>query len=251
MSWLEGKIVVMTGAAGGIGSALARKLRAAGARVTGIDRTDCSDCDATIIGDLGDDKVLKRIAAQLAGTPPDILINVAGILNFGLHEHQTADALAQCFKINLIAPVTLAGAVAGPMRQRGSGQIVNIGSVLGAVPYPWFAAYSGSKAGLAAFSQGLRRELEGSGVAVTHISPRAARTAFNSSDVSRFLALTGMKADEPEWVAQRVFDAIVTRRPDVTIGRAERFYAALNALAPRLIDRGLASQLKRVRAEFS
>ena len=137
------------------------------------------------------------------------------------------------------------------MRERGSGQIVNIGSVLGSIPYPWFAAYSSSKAGLAALSQGLRRELLGTGVIVTHINPRAARTPFNNAQVNRFLEITGMKADEPDWVAGRIAEAIITRRETVNIGALERVYAALNVIAPKLIDSGLASQIRRARAEFS
>jgi short-subunit dehydrogenase len=156
-----------------------------------------------------------------------------------------------CYRVNLLVPAMLARAVAGPMRRRGHGQIVNIGSVLGAIPYPWFAAYSSSKAGLAALSQALRRELSGAGVTVTHINPRAARTAFNSDEVNLFLATTGMKADAPQWVAQRIVAAILARRATVSIGAMERFYAALNAIAPALIDAGLAPQIKRARAEFS
>lgn len=247
---LEGKTIVMTGAAGGIGSALARVLQSAGATVTGVDRVECPGCHANIVTDLGDAEALARLSAWLATHPPDILVNVAGVLGFGLLERQTAAALALCYTINLIVPATLAGAVAAPMRARGSGQIVNIGSVLGAIPYPWFAAYSSSKAGLAAFSQALRRELSGSGVTVTHISPRAAKTAFNSSDVNRFLDLTGMTADDPEWVAERIAAAIIARRDTVMIGWTERCFAVLNALVPWLVDRGLMSQIKRVRAAF-
>ncbi|WP_084356158.1 SDR family NAD(P)-dependent oxidoreductase [Novosphingobium lentum] len=248
---LEGKTVAMTGAAGGIGSAVARRLQSAGAVVTGIDRVECPACDASIVTDLGDRAALALLCARLGAAPPDILVNVAGVLGFGLHERQTAEALALCYTINLIVPATLAAAVAGPMRARGSGQIVNIGSVLGAIPYPWFAAYSSSKAGLAALSQALRRELAGSAVALTHINPRAARTAFNSAEVNRFLALSGMKADDPEWLADRIAAAIIARRKTVSIGWAEKVFAALNALAPSLVDRGLAGSVRKVGAQLS
>jgi short-subunit dehydrogenase len=86
---------------------------------------------------------------------------------------------------------------------------------------------------------------------VTHVNPRAARTAFNNAEVNRFLEITGMKADAPEWVAQRIVAAILARRPTLSIGAMERVYAALNAISPRLIDTGLAPQIRRARAEFS
>jgi len=251
MSMLEGRKAVVTGAAGGLGGPVADKLRRLGARVTGIDRAECPHCDATIVADLSDDGALAALAERLSRETPDILVNLAGVMRFGLHESQPVDALMLCYRVNLQVPAVLSSAVAAPMRARGSGQIVNIGSVLGAVPYPWFAAYSSSKAGLAALSQGLRRELIGSGVAVTHINPRATRTPFNNAQVNRFLEITGMKADEPDWVAARIVSAIVARRETVNIGVIERVYAALNAIAPKLIDNGLSSQIRRARAEFS
>lgn len=250
MAQLEDKTVAITGAAGGLGAPVAKRLRAAGAQVIGIDRVECPACDASIVTDLSDDAALGQLAERLSSNAPDILVNIAGVMRFGLHEEQPLDALALCYRVNLLVPAVLARAVAAPMRGRGSGQIVNIGSVLGSIPYPWFAAYSSSKAGLAALSQGLRRELAGSGVAVTHINPRAAKTGFNSAQVNRFLEITGMKADEPEWVADRIASAILSRRETLSIGWMERLYAVLNTISPRLIDHGIAPQIKRARAEF-
>lgn len=251
MKPLDGKRVAITGAAGGLGAPVARLLREAGAHVSGIDRAECPHCDDSRIVDLSDDAALANLGDQLSASPPDVLVNIAGIMRFGLHEEQPVDALNLCYRVNLIVPAVLARAVAGPMRARGSGQIVNVGSVLGAIPYPWFAAYSSSKAGLAALSQALRRELAGSGVAVTHVNPRAARTPFNNAQVNRFLEITGMKADEPGWVASRIAAAIVARKETVNIGAMERIYAALNAIAPKLVDSGLAGQVRKARAEFS
>jgi short-subunit dehydrogenase len=248
---LDGQRVAITGAAGGLGAPVAMLLAQAGAHTIGIDRSESAACHDSIVTDLSDDDALAALAERLAGDTPDILVNIAGVMRFGLHESQPVEALALCYRINLLVPAVLARAVAAPMRQRGSGQIVNIGSVLGAIPYPWFAAYSSSKAGLAAFSQGLRREVGGSGVSVTHVNPRAARTAFNNAEVNRFLEITGMKADAPEWVAQRIVAAILARRPTLSIGAMERVYAALNAISPSLIDTGLAPQIRRARAEFS
>ncbi|WP_288987975.1 SDR family NAD(P)-dependent oxidoreductase [uncultured Sphingopyxis sp.] len=251
MRRLDGQRVAITGAAGGLGAPVAMLLAQAGAHTIGIDRSESAACHDSIVTDLSDDDALAALAERLTGDTPDILVNIAGVMRFGLHESQPVEALALCYRINLLVPAALARAVAAPMRRRGSGQIVNIGSVLGAIPYPWFAAYSSSKAGLAAFSQGLRRELGGSGVSVTHVNPRAARTAFNNAEVNRFLKITGMKADAPEWVAQRIVAAILARRPTLSIGAMERVYAVLNAISPRLIDTGLAPQIRRARAEFS
>ncbi|KQX25154.1 MULTISPECIES: SDR family NAD(P)-dependent oxidoreductase [unclassified Sphingomonas] len=250
MKRLDGKRIAVTGAAGGLGRPLARLLKERGAHVVGIDRVGCPACDESIVTDLSDDASLAALARALAQDTPDILVNLAGVLRFGLHEDQPSEALALCYRVNLYVPAILAQAVAAPMRARGAGQIVNIGSVLGAIPYPWFAAYSSSKAGLAALSQSLRRELAGSGVGVTHVSPRAAKTPLNDSEVNRFLDIARMKADEPEKVARRIVEAIVQRRETVTIGWLERLYAIVNAVAPSIIDNGIAPQTRRARAEF-
>jgi len=251
MRSLEGRKALVTGAAGGIGAPVARLLREAGVRVVGVDQARCEQADVTVFCNLADETDLQMLCDRLRADPPDILVNIAGVMCFGPHEDQPLDRLDLCYRVNLAVPAALAQAVAGPMRARGSGQIVNIGSVLGAIPYPWFAAYSSSKAGLAAFSQALRRELHGSGVGVTHVNPRAVRTAFNKGGVDRFLAVAGMKADQPEAVAQRIVAAIRQRRAQLSLGAIEALYAALNALVPAVIDKGLRPQIARARAEFS
>jgi len=250
MRLLEGRRVVVTGAAGGIGAPVARLLREAGAHVTGVDRVDCPTCDVTIQCNLADEADLANLTARLAADPPDMLVNIAGVMCFGPLGGVAQEQIVLCLQLNLHVPMLLARAVVGPMAVRGAGQVVNIGSALGSIPYPWFAAYSASKAGLAAFSQALRRELSGTGVVVTHVSPRAVRTAFNKGAVDRFLEIVGMKADDPEAVAQTIVGAILKRKPQLTIGAMEKVYAALNALVPGVIDSGLRPQIAKARAEL-
>jgi short-subunit dehydrogenase len=137
------------------------------------------------------------------------------------------------------------------MQARGMGQIVNIGSVLGAVNYPYFAAYSSSKAGLRGLSDALRRELGKSDIAITYIAPRAVRTAFNDADVNRFLKIANMHPDDPAIVARRIVKAIVERRKEVTLGIAESFYTRLNGVFPRLVDAGLKGTVAKAQALFS
>ncbi len=251
MKPLEGKRVVLTGAAGGIGSLVAARLAALGAELTGVDRIESPSCDASIIADLSSEAGLAALSAQLAGMQVDILINIAGLQYFGPFEQQAADNIWLGYAVNLIAPAALIRAVLPQMQARSSGQIVNIGSMLGAVKYPFFAAYSSSKAGLQGLSEGLRRELHGSGIALTYIAPRAARTAFNSPAVMRFMELTRMQTDEPAFVADRIVAAIVARKAEVFIGFRERMFMRLNALLPRLIDAGIASQTAKVRHLFT
>lgn len=250
MSRLDGKRVVLTGAAGGIGSLVTAMLRDKGAHVTGVDRVDCPACDDAILADLSTPEGLAKLSEQLAARSVDILVNSAGLQYFGPIERQEPANIALGYMVNLVAPATLIRAVLPQMQARKSGQIVNIGSVLGSINYPFFATYSSSKAGLHGLSEGLRRECHGGGIDVTHVSPRAAKTGFNNAAVNRFMELTGMTADDPDHVAGQIVDAIVKRRRDVSIGFKERMFIRLNALLPGLIDAGIASQTVTARQLF-
>jgi short-subunit dehydrogenase len=250
MSPLEGRKIVLTGAAGGLGTLLVTRLRQRGAHVIGVDRVPCPACDEAMVADLSEPAACALLGDRLAGRQVDILANVAGLQHFGPLEEQGAVRIALGYAVNLVAPAVLASAVIPQMMARGDGQIVNIGSVMGAVPYPYFTAYSSAKAGLKGLSQALRRELKGRGITVTHIAPRAVRTAFNTDAIERFMALAKMKADDPEMVADRIVAAIEQRKHDISIGWPERIFANLNALMPRLIDNGLARQTKLARSLF-
>lgn len=250
MSRLEGRRVVLTGAAGGIGGMLVERLQRRGAHVTGIDRVPCPACDDSIVVDLADTDALTLLVEQLGRRRIDILANVAGLQYFGPFERQGPAAIALGYAVNLVAPAILAGAVVPQMVARGDGQIVNIGSVMGAVPYPYFTAYSSAKAGLKGLSQALRRELGGRGITVTHIAPRAVKTGFNTPLIERFMTLAKMSADHPDTVADRILAAIEARECDVSIGLPERVFTQLNAMLPRLVDRGLAGQVATARSLF-
>jgi short-subunit dehydrogenase len=248
---LDGKTVVMTGAAGGIGSLLCRELRARGARLVGVDRVNCDECDETILADLGRRDGLEQLAGSLAGREIDILVNLAGMQYFGPFERQDPASIWAGYVVNLIAPATLIRAVLPQMQARGGGQIVNIGSVMGAVNYPHFATYSSSKCGLRGLSEALRRELGRSPIAITYIAPRAVRTGFNNAEVNRFMEVTGMQADEPAHVAAAIAKAIARRAKEVTLGGPERLFTRLNGAFPRLIDAGLEGTTAKARALFA
>lgn len=251
MSRLEGARVLVTGAAGGIGSLVTHGLRCQGAHVTGVDRVPSLDCNDSIVVDLADADGLAGLTGQIAERRVDILTNIAGLQYFGPIEQQGAKQIALGYAVNLVAPAVLSAAVVPQMIARGEGQIVNIGSVMGAVPYPYFAAYSSAKAGLKGLSQALRRELSGRGVHVTYIAPRAVRTAFNTSTVQRFMEATRMTTDDPQDVAKRIVIAIERRMRDVSIGLPERVFTQINACLPGVIDRGLTGQIAAARSLFS
>jgi NAD(P)-dependent dehydrogenase (short-subunit alcohol dehydrogenase family) len=109
---LDGQRVAITGAAGGLGAPVAMLLAQAGAHTIGIDRSESAACHDSIVTDLSDDDALAALAERLTGDTPDILVNIAGVMRFGLHESQPVEALALCYRINLLVPAVLARAVA-------------------------------------------------------------------------------------------------------------------------------------------
>lgn len=236
---LDEKHVVITGGRGGIGRPLAALMQQAGAQVTTTGR-NAHGAGGYIRADLAAPDGLNRLCDALAQDVPDVLVNLAGINEFCAFAEQDAARIEAMIRLNLLAPMMLARAVLPGMLARKSGQIVNIGSVIGAIGLPHFAAYAASKSGLRGFSEALRRELDGSGVHVTHIAPRAVKTAMNAGRVSELNARTGAAEDEPEKVAKRIFRAVEADETNVTIGFPERFFAKVNALFPGLVDGGLA-----------
>jgi short-subunit dehydrogenase len=181
----------------------------------------------------------------------DVLINLAGIQYFGPFEQQSADSIALGYSVNLAAPTILARAVVPQMKGRGSGQIINIGSVFGAIPFAHFVTYSAAKAGLRALSEGLRRGLSGTGVQVTHVAPRAVRTRFNTERVMQFAKLVKMNMDPPELVAARIVATVGAPVNNVVIGFPESLFVRINALAPSLVDRALRANDRKAAAIFT
>lgn len=238
---LNGKKVVITGGAGGIGSALAQALTQHGAHITVIDRVDSIHFDADYIkGDLSTAEGINTVATLLATRPVDMLINLAGIQYFGQAEQQSPDNTLLTYMVNLLAPVLLSQSVLPHMKACKSGHIVNIGSIFGSINFAYFATYSSSKAGLKGFSEALRREVAADGIDITYIAPRAVKTALNSSKVMELAARTNMNMDPPELVVARIVKAVLTHEKDVYIGFPESLFVRINALLPRVVDKALA-----------
>jgi short-subunit dehydrogenase len=261
---LKGARVLLTGAAGGIGSALAMRLLEQGASLALIGRTD-GELDS-LVGRLRDtggtvhaasadlldpdarERVIDELRNLLGGV--DLLINCAGLLSFRPFAEEDPALLERIVQLNLVAPMLLVRQLLPEMLERGSGRIVNVGSTFGSIGFAWFTAYSASKFGLRGFSESLRRELEGSGVGVTYVAPRAVRTSLNTGAVYRMAEATGMNMDEPAQVAAAILGAIEKDAKDVYLGFPERLFARLNGFLPRLVDGGLRKQ-NRVMEPFA
>ncbi len=245
---VAGRTVAITGGTGSLGQSLTRRLLGAGADVLVLGRSEPMGLPVQFFrADFSSDAEIDAAAAALQRASPDILINLAGVQYVGPFEAQSASNIYRSYRINLIAPVRLSQAVLPLMYRRGTGQIVNVGSVLGSINYPYFVTYSSSKAGLRGFSEGLRRELRGSGIHVTHIAPRAVRGGMTQGLVERFAHAAGMSLDDPERIVSAMLDAIVKDKTDVVIGWPESLFVKVNALVPRLVDGPIAVAVDKAR----
>ena len=248
--------ILLTGASGGIGEALAEELVHAGARLCLVGRNapqlnalktrfaEAGHPVEIIIADLSRREGIESVreATRRIMGRVDILINNAGVSEFVDFADQASEKLEQIFRVNVLAPMQLTQALLPSMLEIGDGQIVNIGSTFGSIGFACFTSYSASKFALRGFSEALRRELDGSGINVTYIAPRAVKTQANSPAVYRMAEAVKMNMDEPERIARKIARAIEKDRKDVYFGFPEALFVRINALLPRLVDKALRKQ---------
>ena len=255
---LKKQRVVLTGAAGGIGSNLASLIADAGAEIALIDANAESlqqlastiDGSHAVPGDLSNEEGCKdaiQSAMQALGGV-DVLINLAGLMSFSTYEDEDTKWVQLLMQVNLIAPMILSRAVLPEMLAQGKGQIVNIGSMFGSIGFAYFTAYSASKFGLRGFSQALRRELVDLPITITYVSPRAVKTPINTGPIMRMGAATNMNMDEPDVVAGKIFKAIESGKKEAYFGYPEAFFARINGLLPGLDDNGTKAQNRIARS---
>ena len=175
----QGKKALVTGAAGGIGKSLVRKLRAEGASVAITDITIGNvEAEAHFPGDLSAaqfcDELPSRATDALGGL--DILINNAGIIRRGKITEATDDDFKSTMAVNIEAPFRLCRSTIPILAKNGGGSIVNIASCWGLNPGPDHPIYIMSKAALASFTQCLGRDHAHQNIRVNAVCPNEVNT---------------------------------------------------------------------------
>ncbi|MEM6660642.1 MAG: SDR family oxidoreductase [Pseudomonadota bacterium] len=189
MMMLEGRKALVTGAAGGIGAAIVRRLQAAGASVVGTDRAETD-----LPGDLTEPAfcdALPGLAADRMGGL-DIVVNNAGIITRGKITEATDDNLARSLAVNVEAPFRICRAAIPLMATAGGGSIVNIASCWGVHPGADHPVYCMTKAALASLTQCLGRDHAHQGIRVNGVCPNEVNTPM----IRTGFQIRGLDADK-------------------------------------------------------
>ncbi|MFJ3681412.1 SDR family oxidoreductase [Pseudomonas sp. NPDC090208] len=249
--------VVLTGASGGIGMAIAEALCSQGSEVLAVSRhqeplipllKEYPHLLHWVKADLttyeGRQQVLMT-AQSMEGI--NLLINAAGVNHFAMLEQLPGQEIDAMLNINLHAPIQLTGLMLPELRKAKSAMVVNVGSTFGSIGYAGYAAYCASKFALRGFSEALRRELADTRVGVLYVAPRATRTAMNSPAARALNTALKSNEDDPGTVAAAVISAIVGNQRELYLGWPERFFVRLNGLLPAVVDRSLRKHLPLIR----
>jgi NAD(P)-dependent dehydrogenase (short-subunit alcohol dehydrogenase family) len=257
---LEGRVALITGAAGGIGraTALALGLRGAHLFLTDIDTDGLAETErlaraAAPAGtrvvshalDVADRDAIMALPATFSAAYErlDLLINNAGVAVGGRFEEIAEQDFDWLFAINFFGVVRMTRAFLPLLRQSDDARIVNISSLFGLIATPGQTAYTASKYAVRGFSESLRHELADTKIGVTTVHPggvatsiaknarlpRGSDTAESERQRAAFAALLKLP---PEAAAAKIVRAIERRRPRVIIGSDAKFAVGVERALP-------------------
>lgn len=264
MKDMRGKVVFITGAAGGLGQAFARRFAAAGAHLA------LADLDAAAVTALAGELAVagtRSLSLTLDVTDPaacrtavqrtvdalgglDVLINNAGITHRSAFADTEIAVFRRVMEVNYFGSLNCAHA-ALPALLRRRGQIVVISSVAGFAPLLGRTGYAASKHALHGLFGSLRAELAAGGVSITLVCPGFTSTGIATAALDGDGALTSHpqstlgRVASPEEVAEAVFAATTRRRPLVVLSSVGRLTWWVSRLFPGLYERLMARSLRR------
>jgi NAD(P)-dependent dehydrogenase (short-subunit alcohol dehydrogenase family) len=248
---LHGKVVVITGAARGIGLATARAFLQQGA-VLGLSDIDevalkhaTAELEGTVVAssaDVTDAASLRgfidRVESELG--PVDVMVNNAGIMPTGSVVDEPDLMARKTVEINVLGVITGTKRALETMLPRRRGVIVTLASVAGESAVPGLATYNASKWGALGFTLATRAEVGEHGVDVVAVLPAFVNTELTSGTNG----LAGFKNVEPETVAEAIVDAVRRPRAKVYVPRSVGAIVQLTSLLPEGVTRLIGRALK-------
>jgi short-subunit dehydrogenase/MoaA/NifB/PqqE/SkfB family radical SAM enzyme len=255
--------ILITGASGGLGSALVKLLAEKGARLVLTSRSEKAlnelisklpfkENAVALTADLskpGEAERLARAAVSALGHI-DVLINNAGVGYFALMEEATEENIRHLFEVNTLSPLVLINSLLPEMQKRAGGRVVNILSCAGRVPIPTVGVYGGSKSALAVMTNTMRLELEPKGIDIINIYPGTVATAFEEHafrEEERPGLCPKDVCGEPRFrIAQKVIEAAAGPPGEVWLERAGKWYSTAALIWPPAVDRRLTTLRDKV-----
>lgn len=268
---MKGKIAIVTGASSGIGEVTAEQLARVGYKVYGTSRRGAQGhsgkrpFEMLALDVASEESVACAVneVLRLEGCI-DLLVNNAG---FGISpaaaEESSIQQAQAIFETNFFGVVRMIRAVVPHMRQRGSGRIINISSVLGFVPMPYMALYSATKHALEGYSESLDHELRTQGIRVSLVEPAYIKSGFDANQLQPDEPLDEYRdlragldrrvkealesADGPDVVAETVVQVALAVSPKVryTSGALASRLRFLRRFAPAvLVEAGVRKDLR-------
>jgi NAD(P)-dependent dehydrogenase (short-subunit alcohol dehydrogenase family) len=197
-----GRNAIVTGGAQGIGAAIVKRLQTSGARVViwdldGSPKVDVANADSVRAAT---ERALKELGKI------DVLVNNAGIASAGVTEAFTTEQAKAIFDTNVIGLLRVTRAVLPAMREQHDGLIINIGSILGRVTFPFVGIYGASKFAVEALTDSLRYEVSQLGVEVVEVQPSGYPTNF----FTNLQIPAGIEVTESYGEVGHIPDAMVT-----------------------------------------
>ncbi|MCF7810762.1 SDR family oxidoreductase [bacterium] len=201
-----------------------------------------------IAADLNDNNAAQRIFDKIRkrNIKVNALINNAGFGYYGRFKDQDIDRIINLIEVNISSLVRLSHLFSADMVEQGRGRIMNVSSVVGFFPVPFFTVYAASKAFVLSFSQSLSKELKGTGVTVTCLCPGSTKTGFATAAGAKHIEKGFQNQMDSFSVARLGYAGMMNGKTLVVTGLMNKLMTGMTRFLPRnLVISGAESVMKK------